>query len=155
MSNGVHLAENWALEIADDCTRANNSIIISALSLQLPKANAETPFSKLWKAWIEAEVKGVSVEFFLAAPTKAHPATTHNGLCAEKLFDSKIITRFVPQPNLLHAKSVIIDRCICWIGSGNMTAAAAHYNHELYVRFVSPEIAEKIINRWYEIANPR
>lgn len=150
----VTLAENWALEIAADCENSQLEIMVSSLSMQPPRRPAQTPLGRLWQAWTDAAARGVQVNFFLAAPSKIHPATAQNATAAALAFKAGMQTRYIPQPNLLHAKSVIIDDLICWIGSGNMTAAAAHHNHEIYVRFESQEIARRIKNRWQLLANP-
>jgi phosphatidylserine/phosphatidylglycerophosphate/cardiolipin synthase-like enzyme len=150
----IHLAEHWATELAHDCTQADDTITISALSLQPPRHPNGLPFSVLWQSWLDAAARGVSVQFFLPSPSPIHPATARNATAARTAWENGMCTRFVPQPNLLHAKSVIIDTRIVWIGSGNMTTAAAHHNHEIYIRFLSPEIAKRISHRWHAIANP-
>jgi phosphatidylserine/phosphatidylglycerophosphate/cardiolipin synthase-like enzyme len=78
----------------------------------------------------------------------------HNRMAADEAHKLKMSVRFVPQPNLLHAKSLVVDGLIVWAGSGNMTAAAAHHNHELYIHFEHEEIARRIEARWNMIANP-
>lgn len=154
MNNIITLAENWAREMAWDCAQAQHTITISALSLHPPRNHLTTDFGKLWQAWESAASRGVRVMFFLPAPCKAHPATGYNGSAARSAFDAGLSVRFVQATNLLHAKSAVIDGRIVWIGSGNMTAAAAHFNHEIYCRFESEEIAARIAARWDKIANP-
>ncbi len=151
MSISAHT--NWADAMLADCEQAQHSIVISALSLHPPRPNRHTPFGRLWRAWEQASARGVKIEFILPAPTRIHPATLQNVSAAQHAATVGMHTRFVPMPNLLHAKSTVIDKNICWVGSGNLTAAAAHYNHELYVRFASPEIAQQITERWDQIAN--
>src|SRR4030065_2657752 len=123
MENIIHLAERWALEIAADCMAAQHSITVSALSLHPPRTENNSPWGRLWQSWSDAAERGVRVRFFLPAPSKIHPATAYNDSAGECAFAAGMHTRFVPQPNLLHAKSVIIDGQIVWIGSGNNTAA--------------------------------
>lgn len=149
----VHLAENWAQELAVDCANAAYGITISSLSMQPPRHPSLTDFGILWQSWVDATRRGVRVEFFLASPSKSHPATARNASAGALAFQAGMHVRYVPQPNLMHAKSIIIDDKTVWIGSGNMTAAAAHHNHEIYVRFEAPEIAARIKKRWESIAN--
>lgn len=149
----VTLAENWAREMAEDCRAAQTSITISALSMQPPRHPSPLPWGSLWQSWIAAAARGVRVTAFLAAPSAAHPATLQNSNAATFAHKHGLAVRFVPQPNLLHAKSCIVDSRLCWIGSGNMTAAAAHHNHELYVRFEAEQIAQRIEARFDAIAN--
>lgn len=150
----IRLAENWAHEIAADCNAARSEITISSLSLSPPRAPSLAPMSALWRSWADAAARGVKVLIVLAAPCKIHPATAYNSGAAERAHAAGLAVRFVPQPRLLHAKSVLVDGRICWVGSGNMTTAAATHNHELYIRFESPEIAARIAARWADIANP-
>ncbi len=150
----MKLAENWAEEMRADCEKATHSILISSLSLAPPRHPSQTPFGRLWQSWADAAARNVQVTFFLASPTKVHPATAQNATAGALAFKAGIRVRFVPQPNLLHAKSAVIDEHIVWIGSGNMTAAAAHHNHEIYIRVESQNIAHRIATRWDKIANP-
>lgn len=154
MNNLIHLAEHWAQEIAADCAQAQRSITISAISLQPPRQITEMPWPQLWKSWILAAQRGVMVSIFLPSVSRAHPATAYNAAAALTAFNAGMRVRFVPQPHLLHAKTVILDENIVWIGSGNMTAAAAHHNHELYCRFQNHEIAARIAENFDNIANP-
>lgn len=150
----IEIFDKWAERLTEDCANAQHSIICSALSLLPPRHPTESPFSKLWQAWAAAAARGVRVEFFLAAPTKIHPATMQNITAGKIAAVVNMKTRYVPQPNLLHAKTVVIDQRTVWIGSGNFTAAAAHFNHELYCRFECEAIAARITSRWNNIANP-
>lgn len=134
----------WALEIAKDCKEAESSISISAISMFPPLRNADGDFCHLWQSWCEAAARGVSVDFFLPAAMQAHPATLRNHSAARMAYERGMNTHVVQGPRLLHAKSVIVDHRIVWIGSGNMTAAAAGMNHEFYVRFEHHEIAERL-----------
>lgn len=147
----ITMPENWAQKLAEDCRAAGASIVISALSMQAPRHKNGTPFSDLWEAITAAPARGVPVKIYLAAPAQAHPATLYNGHAAQLAHARGVHVDFVPMPHLLHAKTAIIDGLLVWIGSGNITAAAAHHNHEAYCRFWSPEIAARLLMRW-EIA---
>lgn len=144
--------KDWAINMARDCTSARQSISASALSLLPPRHTTDSPFGQLWQAWCAAAARGVPVVFFLAAPSKSHPATAQNITAGALARAAGMSARYVPQPGLLHAKTLVIDERIVWIGSGNFTAAAAHYNHEIYCRFESVEIAQRILTRWNNIA---
>ncbi|MCL4557928.1 MAG: phospholipase D-like domain-containing protein [Deltaproteobacteria bacterium] len=45
---------------------------------------------------------------------------------------------------ITHAKVVVIDKSIVYIGSHNLTQSALRYNHEVSVRIVSPALAEEL-----------
>jgi len=154
-TNMIELYENgWAEPMAKDCATAKRSITISAISMFPPLRQSEAAFNQLWRAWTEAAGRGIYVLFVLPAQQLAHPATMRNAHAARIAYDAKMHTRFVPGPRLLHAKSVIIDSTSVWIGSGNMTSAAAMQNHELYVNFKSEECAHRIERKLFDIANP-
>lgn len=84
----------------------------------------------------------------LPVPSKTHPATLSNITTGKTAANNGIRTEFMPQNRLLHAKTLVIDGLICWVGSGNMTAAAAGHNHEIYSRFESQKCATKIVDYW-------
>ncbi len=52
---------------------------------------------------------------------------------------------FEYQPQILHAKLVIIDDAV-YVGSANFDLRSLHFNYELMVRFQSPEIAAQARN---------
>lgn len=139
--------------MAADCAQARSAITISSLSMHVPRGLPQTAYGRLWESWIRAAERGIRVDFLLAAPTKIHPATAQNATTAVRAHAHGIQTKFVAGSRLLHAKTAIIDDLILWVGSGNMTAAAAHYNHECYVRYESSRDAAALLARWREIAN--
>jgi phosphatidylserine/phosphatidylglycerophosphate/cardiolipin synthase-like enzyme len=146
----VHHA--WAEPLALDCEAALSHITISSMSLHAPRGATRTAYARLWRAWCNAAARGVRVAIYLPQQTATHPATLQNNSSATAAHANGIAVHFVPAPRLLHAKSVLIDQSICWIGSGNMTMAAAQANHEIYVRFHSRDIAADIAHRWHQIA---
>lgn len=148
----MDIFDKWAEPMTIDCAAARNSITISAISLLPPRRSSDTPFWHLWASWVMASRRGAQVTFILPAPSKIHPATLNNLAAAQAAHDQGMHTRFVQQPNLLHAKTAVIDRSIIWIGSGNMTAAAAHHNHEIYTRGIDPTAAAAILSRWERIS---
>lgn len=148
----ISLHEEWAQQMTLDSNEAEHSIIISAISLLPPRSKSTLPWPRLWASWVAASQRGVHVCFILPVPASQHPATWRNAQAAEAAYKEGIQTRWVPQPRLLHAKTLVIDEKLCYVGSGNMTAAAAHQNHEFYVRFEDQEIARQIQQRWGKIA---
>jgi len=151
-TSSITIHDRWAEALTADIAAAHESITISALSMLPPRHITEAPLSRLWEALRAAAAREVEVTIYLAEPTAIHRATLQNGTTGLIAHRAGMTTHFVPQPQLLHAKTAIIDRLICWVGSGNFTAAAAHYNHELYCRFSNTEIAARIAARWAEIA---
>lgn len=147
MQRRIEVYDEWALRMATDIELASETICISSLSVHPPKPNDQRPIGKLWSAVIAAKKRGVQVEFWLPAPHKSYPATALNGAAAMKLYERGIPTTLIYPSRLLHAKTCVIDRRLCWVGSGNWTAAASAHNHEFYARFESEEAAAKIVEK--------
>lgn len=138
----------WAAALRADCDLASRSLHLSALSMLPPGANASGPWPDLWRAWIAAAKRGVDVHLWLPAPMTHNPATRGNFGAGSACTEQGIFIHYATGNRLLHAKSCVVDAHIVWIGSGNFTAAAAHHNHEAYLRADSPKIAAELICRW-------
>ncbi|MGC8578766.1 MAG: phospholipase D-like domain-containing protein [bacterium] len=64
-----------------------------------------------------------------------------------KQLQSKGITVYLDSPQrTTHAKIVVIDDRIVYIGSHNFTQSALKYNHEVSVRIVSTDMADKVLH---------
>lgn len=124
----------WPALLAHDVIEARRSITLTSLSLLIPGASAGNPFAALFRCLVAAAARGVRVEIFLAAPSKAHPATAQNATMARRAHDQGVIVCLVPGPRLLHAKTALLDGRVAWAGSGNLTAAASTHNHEFFLR---------------------
>jgi len=147
----IDIFDNWAEPLAVDCSKATQRIQISALSFIPPRKPVLTPWGILWREWVNAVQRGVLVDIVLAAQVQHNAATLNNNSSAAYAAGFNITTRFVSGERLMHAKSIIIDNRIVWLGSGNMTASAAHLNHEIYCRFESELHAAKIQERWNKL----
>lgn len=146
----LHMA-GWAAPLAAECQQARHSIIISALSCLPPRTNTPGHWPALWQAWADAAARGIAVTLYLPMPTNHHGATVQNLQVAATAAAAGLNCRLIKGPQLLHCKSVVIDRHAVWIGSGNFTAAACHHNHEAYMRADCPAFAERILARWEAI----
>lgn len=138
----------WAAEITKDIEAAEGCIYITALSMHPPKRGIESIHSQLLLAAIEAVKRGVTVNIALPASSAHHPATAQNASTMQILSMYGIKCHAIPPTNLLHAKTVMVDNEVLWIGSGNWTAAAAHHNHEMYARVVSRACAGEYRHSW-------
>jgi phosphatidylserine/phosphatidylglycerophosphate/cardiolipin synthase-like enzyme len=147
----VQIHWHWVTPMAHDIAAAQQSITLTALSLQPPSDQSITPLGCWWRALSERAAAGKHVEIILPTPSKIHPATAYNSAAAYRAHDLKMRIRMIEPPHLLHAKTAVIDKKIIWIGSGNFTAAAAHQNYEMYCRFESTEIAERLLAHWETI----
>jgi hypothetical protein len=133
MTSTIHTI-NWAADIAADIGEATDSIYVTALSCLVPKLTRTDAWAYFWVALAAAASNKLDVRIALAAPTIHQPATIRNGAAATFLRKLGIRTYLLNGPNLLHAKTVTIDSRIAWIGSGNLTAAAACHNYECWMR---------------------
>lgn len=135
------IADGWARELAADILRAEYSVTLSALSLQPPRRVTDSGISVLWEALVSASARRCRVSLILPASAKTHPATAGNNAAAGWANKFDMHTYLLPLPRLLHAKTALIDERISWVGSGNLTAAAANHNHEAWTRTDAPETA--------------
>lgn len=124
----------WAAAMAHDIAAAELSVTITALSMLPPRHDNATDWATWWRALTAAAARGARINVALPTPHIAHPATLRNAAAAAALRDIGAAAVLLPATNLLHAKSALIDANIAWVGSGNMTAAAAHHNIEIYIR---------------------
>ena len=127
------ITKGWALELADAINQADKKITLTALSFLPPRRHKPDEFGKLYAAIMSASAMGIDVNIILPMPSKEHPATAQNASAARTLRDIGCTAWLRASRNLLHAKTAQIDMAEAWIGSGNMTAAAAHHNREAWM----------------------
>jgi phosphatidylserine/phosphatidylglycerophosphate/cardiolipin synthase-like enzyme len=137
-------SDDWASRIAADITTAQTRVIMTALSMLPPRVTSSDALSALWLALIRAAERKIAVTIIMPMPSEAHPATARNHTTAMALRAAGIITSLVPAQRLLHAKTATIDAAIAWVGSGNLTAAAAHHNREIYMRTDDPRSVAEV-----------
>jgi phosphatidylserine/phosphatidylglycerophosphate/cardiolipin synthase-like enzyme len=143
----VEIPEQWASMLAHDVIEARESITITALSFLPPGQKQVGLWPALWREICAASDRGVRVTLVFPAPTRAHPATAANSSAAAAAHAAGMRVHQVRGPRLLHAKQVIIDENLCWVGSGNFTAAACTFNHETYARIKSQSLAARLLGR--------
>ncbi len=74
---------------------------------------------------------------------------------AKRLEDKGIHVYLDSPRRTTHAKVVVIDKKIVYIGSHNLTQSALRYNHEVSVRIVSPDMAKEIISYMEALKNEK
>jgi len=149
----IQTHSQWAQPMTDDINSALHSVTVTALSIHHPRSTKQSPYASLFTALRAAAERGLSVTVLAPAPSKTHPATAQNANTLAALAEIGAITHLIPLPGLLHAKTCVIDNSIVWIGSGNWTAAAAHYNREMYTRLVSARVARKLQGQVLSLAS--
>lgn len=140
----LHTTPEWADKLADDIGDADFCVTLTAVSYLHARKLQGTPHARLCAALFSASARGRHVTVILPASSRNHPATSQNNSQAKYLHDHNVNVHLVPMPNLLHAKTALIDNRIAWSGSGNFTAAACNHNHELYMRTDDLATSEKI-----------
>lgn len=133
MTTTTHHA-TWARDLAADINNATRAIIMTALSMLPPRTIKTDDMSRFWLALAAATSRGVAIQVALPQPSLAHPATLRNEAAARDLAGIGAACILVPPQSLLHAKTIVIDATIAWVGSGNFTAAAVAHNRECYLR---------------------
>lgn len=149
MNTTIHT--DWAPPLTQDIGYAQHSIYITVLSMHTPRHSTDSKYCKLFENLKAAIKRGLIVHVALPAASKTHGATLMNTGTLNELASIGATVHSIPMPNLLHAKTVLIDENIVWIGSGNWTAAAAHHNHEIYNRTESHYIARVLAKHWEEL----
>lgn len=91
----------------------------------------------------EAVRRGVRVDAVLERGPEADSVSADNAGTAEKLRTSGIRVCLDTPDRTTHAKVVVIDGRILFVGSHNLTQSALKFNRELSVRIVSPALADQ------------
>lgn len=140
------LTPEWIKQMRADVENAAVIITLSALSVHPPKPDQITPFSAFMHALASARKRGVQVRAWATAPHASHPAAALNEAARRWFLAHGMEFRLVSGGRLLHAKTLTVDGQIGWVGSGNFTAAAAHSNHEAYLRVECDPDIKQLVN---------
>lgn len=93
----------------------------------------------------KAAGRGVRVSAVLERGPEGDNVSPENRVTAEKMGRSGISVCFDAPDRTTHAKLVVIDRRVLFVGSHNLTQSALKYNHEVSVRIDSPALAEEAL----------
>ena len=93
----------------------------------------------------KAAGRGVRVVAVLERGPEGDNVSPENRITAEKMGRSGIFVCFDAPDRTTHAKLVVIDRRVLFVGSHNLTQSALKYNHEVSVRIDSPALAEEAL----------
>lgn len=122
-------------ELTSDINAASDIQIVAAYFLPPPRVR--------W-ALRRAAIRGARVRIIL--PSKSDVPVSQ--LASRSYYQSLMrvgIELFEYQPQILHAKLVILDNAV-HVGSANLDRRSFRINYELMVRFDSPEVAEQARN---------
>lgn len=125
---------------------AKDSIYIS---MYLFKKYGEDPrheVNALLNDLIKAKKRGVEIKVLLDQTMKDADGASSNKETYQVLLENKIETEFAPEDRVFHAKLVIIDEHIIFVGSHNWSRAAlGGYNNEYSVMVKSREVAREFL----------
>ncbi|WP_240911625.1 phospholipase D-like domain-containing protein [Thermococcus sp. LS1] len=99
----------------------------------------------LIRALAEAEKRGVNVHVLL------EDSPDINQAAYDYLKANGVDVSFDSLETTLHAKVVVIDGKIVFLGSHNWSESALYWNHEVSIKIVSEDLAQSLINYFWSI----
>ena len=123
---------------------ARSSIIVSCYLFKITKFPGNMPH-RIADELIRARQRGVAVTvIFEQSRDESDFLNRENRATASLLTPSGIKVRFDSLRKTSHAKVVVIDDRLVFLGSHNLTHSALSRNNEISVRIDSPEMAREI-----------
>ena len=143
----VLFGREYYYEVLKTIEEANKSIHIAMF---LMKYDADDSFdwaNDLIKALIRAKKRGVSIYVVLENSVETNQAAY------SYLRANGIEVRFDSPDRILHAKVVVIDGKVAFIGSHNWSESGLYWNNEVSVEIKSKEVAQEVISYIMSIQN--
>ncbi len=137
--------------LMQDLNQAKESIIIIMYLFKVSGHGSALP-DHIVDALIKKHGQGVHITVVLNMDQKnaVHGRTDdimEANLTVAKKLDNKGVKVYFDSPHrITHAKVIIIDKRIVYIGSHNFTQSALRYNHEVSIKIISPAVAQELIN---------
>lgn len=100
--------------------------------------------TQLARALIDAHHRGVRIDVLLEKSGYDEEVTQENEKVAQLLRKNRITVRFDTPETTTHAKVVVIDGHLVFVGSHNLTQAALKHNHELSLLIDDTALAREI-----------
>ena len=110
---------------AEDCIR------IATFKAELSHSKDAPELLAFWEEVFRKSRAGVRVRALIHYGDKRASCPKTNYLILKKLYESKAAVRYVSPGGCQHMKLVLIDGCVGFIGSHNLSVASAVKNHEL------------------------
>ncbi len=154
----VLLDREYYTSLMRDIGHAKKSIIVIMYVVKTTGYRYALP-DRIVSLLIRKHESGVGVTVILdmdQVSTKNHgpDGVDRTNLSVAKMLKERgIKVYFGPRDRIVHAKVVIIDTRIVYIGSHNLTESALKYNHEATIRIVSPDVARRLTGYAEEIEN--
>ena len=131
--------------LVHDIANANQSIYM-AMYMFKTSDNSITDTEMIKEALIKARKNGADVYVVMDNAEKNDITGPINKDTGDELKKAGITVVYDSKKVRLHAKTVVIDNKIVFIGSHNYTVSAMNKNREITARIVSPEAAKDTID---------
>lgn len=139
---------DYAARLLDDLSRARESVDVLMFEIKLGKT-ADNPANRLVAALIAARERAVRVRVRLEQSQLDPGLTRTNRRTAELLKMNDIHAEFDLPDVETHAKAVLIDGRILYVGNHNWSESALERNKEVSVR-VESEKPLSVMRRYFE-----
>jgi phosphatidylserine/phosphatidylglycerophosphate/cardiolipin synthase-like enzyme len=156
----VLLDKAYYASLIKDLSQAHESITIIMYLFKPTDYKSALP-DHIIDMLVRKHAQGVDVSMLLNVDQSYNTHGARDGLNdtnlhAAKILEGKGINVYLDSPQrTTHAKVVIIDKKIVYIGSHNLTQRALRYNHEASVRIVSPYIAKELSDYMEALKNEK
>ncbi|WP_456367817.1 phospholipase D-like domain-containing protein [Thermococcus sp.] len=134
-------------EVLKEINDATESIYVMMFSMLYDPEDSYDEANDLIRALVRAEYRGVDVHVLL------DDGVDYNRVAYNYLRSNGVDVAFDSPETTLHAKVVIIDGKIVFMGSHNWSESALHWNHEVSVKIVSRDLARSLISYFWSIRN--
>jgi len=89
--------------------------------------------------------RGVRVKVILETAGERHADLSRQNMKTKELLGKRGVNVYLDSPQkTMHAKGVVVDQKLVFIGSHNFTASALKYNSELSILIDKPDLAKKM-----------
>ena len=135
--------EEYYRKVMDAIENAEESIYVMMFLMLYDPNDGFDWANDLIRALVEAKERGVEVHVVL------EDGVDGNRAAYEYLREHGVDVCFDPPSTTLHAKVVIIDGRVVFMGSHNWSESALYWNHEVSIMLPSQEIATELM-RYFE-----
>ena len=130
--------KDYYMSLLSAINSAKSEIYVMMFLMKYDPGDSYDPANDLIRALAQAEHRGVKVHVLL------EDSLDINRVAYNYLRSNGVDVSFDSPSTTLHAKVVVIDGRIVFIGSHNWSEAALNWNHEVSVRIDSPEFAKEM-----------
>ena len=130
--------KDYYMSLLSAINSAKSEIYVMMFLMKYDPGDSYDPANDLIRALVQAEHRGVRVHVLL------EDSIDTNRVAYNYLRSNGVDVSFDSPSTTLHAKVIVIDGRIVFIGSHNWSEAALNWNHEVSVRIDSEEFAKEM-----------